>query len=40
MVAIGPLTNVALLLIIYPEVIPMIEIVIMGGCLGIGVSHS
>jgi len=36
LVAIGALTNIALLLILYPEVAPMIDITIMGGCLGIG----
>lgn len=30
------LTNIALLLILYPEVIEMIEIVFMGGALGVG----
>lgn len=33
---IGALTNAAVLLILYPEVKDMIEIVIMGGCMGIG----
>lgn len=32
----GALTNAALLLMLYPEVVGMIEIVIMGGCMGIG----
>lgn len=32
----GALTNAALLLMLYPEVVSMIEIVIMGGCMGIG----
>ncbi|KAG1670981.1 hypothetical protein FOA52_014370 [Chlamydomonas sp. UWO 241] len=36
LVAIGALSNVALLLMLYPEVVPMIDIVIMGGCLGLG----
>lgn len=36
LVATGALTNVALLLAVYPEVVPMVEVVIMGGCLGIG----
>lgn len=34
--ATAALTNVALLLVLYPEVLPMIEIVLMGGCLGVG----
>ncbi len=36
LVCIGALTNVALLITLFPEVMPMVEIVIMGGCLGIG----
>lgn len=36
LVCTGALTNAALLLILYPEVACMIEITIMGGCLGIG----
>ncbi|KAL4513671.1 hypothetical protein Ndes2526B_g05026 [Nannochloris sp. 'desiccata'] len=36
LVATGALTNVALLLILFSEVIDMIEIVLMGGALGIG----
>jgi inosine-uridine nucleoside N-ribohydrolase len=36
LVATGALTNVALLVILFPEVIDMIEIVLMGGALGIG----
>ncbi|KAI7845743.1 hypothetical protein COHA_000659 [Chlorella ohadii] len=36
LVATAALTNVALLLALYPEVKDMIEIVIMGGCLGVG----
>lgn len=35
-VATGALTNVALLVILFPEVIDMIEIVLMGGALGLG----
>jgi hypothetical protein len=36
LVCTGALTNAALLLLLYPEVIPMIEIVLMGGCMGTG----
>lgn len=36
LVAMGALTNVALLLILYPEVCSMIDITLMGGALGIG----
>ncbi len=36
LVCTGALTNAALLLLLYPEVIPMIEIVLMGGCIGSG----
>jgi inosine-uridine nucleoside N-ribohydrolase len=36
LVAMGALTNVALLLILYPEVGSMIDITLMGGALGIG----
>lgn len=36
LVATAALTNVALLLALYPEVLPMIEVVLMGGCLGVG----
>jgi inosine-uridine nucleoside N-ribohydrolase len=36
LVATGALTNVAVLLILFPEVVDMIEIVLMGGALGIG----
>jgi len=32
----GALTNVALLVSLYPEVIPRIEVVLMGGAMGIG----
>lgn len=35
-IATGALTNVALLLILYPEISDMIDIVFMGGVLGIG----
>lgn len=35
-VATGALTNVALLIILYPEVLAMVEIVLMGGALGVG----
>lgn len=34
------MTNAALLLLVYPEVIPMIEIVLMGGCIGTGNTHA
>ncbi|PRW32902.1 N-D-ribosylpurine ribohydrolase [Chlorella sorokiniana] len=36
LIATAALTNVALLLALYPEVADMVEIVIMGGCLGVG----
>lgn len=36
LMATGALTNVALLIILYPEITEMIEIVIMGGALGLG----
>ncbi|KAL4450693.1 hypothetical protein ABPG77_001049 [Micractinium sp. CCAP 211/92] len=36
LVATAALTNVALLLALYPEVADMIEVTIMGGCLGVG----
>jgi inosine-uridine nucleoside N-ribohydrolase len=36
LIATGALTNVALLLILFPEVIDMIDISLMGGALGIG----
>jgi hypothetical protein len=32
----GALTNAALLLILYPEVQPMLEVVLMGGAMGVG----
>lgn len=32
----GALTNAALLILLYPEVVPMINITIMGGCIGTG----
>ena len=32
----GALTNVALLVSLYPEVIPRLEVVLMGGAMGIG----
>ena len=32
----GALTNAALLLLLYPEVVPMVAITIMGGCMGVG----
>ena len=34
--ATAALTNVALLLILYPEVVEMVEVVVMGGAMGIG----
>lgn len=36
----GALTNAAMLLLLYPEVKPMIEITIMGGAMGIGCVRS
>ena len=36
LVATGALTNVALLLILYPEVTAMVEITLMGGAMGMG----
>ncbi|GAB4819914.1 hypothetical protein N2152v2_006960 [Parachlorella kessleri] len=36
LVAVAALTNVALLLMLYPEVLGMVEVVIMGGCMGVG----
>eukprot|EP00877_Chromochloris_zofingiensis_P007942 jgi/Chrzof1/3400/Cz12g23290.t1 len=36
LVCTGALTNVAALIIIYPEVLNLIEIIIMGGALGVG----
>lgn len=36
LVCTGALTNAALLLILYPEVVPHVDIVIMGGCMGVG----
>ena len=35
----GALSNAALLLMLYPEVMSMVEITLMGGCLGIGNTH-
>lgn len=32
----GALTNVALLVSLYPEVIPRLEVVLMGGAMGVG----
>ena len=40
LVCTGALTNAALLLTLYPEVSNMVDIVIMGGCLGIGARPS
>jgi inosine-uridine nucleoside N-ribohydrolase len=36
LIATGALSNVAILLLIYPEVKPLIEITIMGGAMGVG----
>ena len=36
LVATGSLTNVALLFTLYPEVLPMVEVVFMGGSMGAG----
>jgi inosine-uridine nucleoside N-ribohydrolase len=36
LVCTGALTNAAVLLTVYPEVAAMIEVVLMGGCLGVG----
>lgn len=36
LVATGALTNVALLLILYPEVTAMVDITLMGGAMGMG----
>lgn len=36
MLCTGALTNVALLVSLYPEVIPRVEIVLMGGAVGVG----
>lgn len=36
LVATAALSNVALLLMLYPEARGMVEVVIMGGCLGVG----
>ena len=36
LVCTGPLTNCAILLLVYPEVQEMVEVVVMGGCMGIG----
>ncbi len=35
-VATGALTNIAVLFIMYPEVLSMVEVTIMGGALGLG----
>ena len=35
----GALSNAALLLMLFPEVAPMVEITLMGGCLGVGNTH-
>lgn len=36
LVCTGALTNAALLVLLYPEVVPMIAVTIMGGCMGVG----
>lgn len=36
LVATGALSNVALLIILYPEVLEKVEICVMGGCVGVG----
>jgi inosine-uridine nucleoside N-ribohydrolase len=36
LVATAALTNVALLLTLFPDVQRMVKIVVMGGCLGVG----
>lgn len=36
----GALSNAAMLLLLYPEVKPMIEITIMGGAMGVSVAHT
>lgn len=40
LVCTGALTNAALLVSLFPEILPMIEIVLMGGCLGTGNTGS
>ncbi len=39
LVCTGALSNAALLLMLFPEVMPMIEVTLMGGCLGVGNTH-
>uniref|UniRef100_A0A7R9YS21 Inosine/uridine-preferring nucleoside hydrolase domain-containing protein n=1 Tax=Chlamydomonas euryale TaxID=1486919 RepID=A0A7R9YS21_9CHLO len=39
LVCTGSLSNAALLLLLYPEVVDYVEMVVMGGCLGIGNTH-
>lgn len=36
----GALSNAAMLLLLYPEVKPMIEITIMGGSMGVSAAHN
>ena len=36
LVCTGALTNAALLVLMYPEVVPMVAITLMGGAMGIG----
>ena len=40
LVCTGALTNAALLVSLFPEILPKIEIVLMGGCLGTGNTGS
>ena len=40
LVCTGALTNAALLVSLFPEILPQIEIVLMGGCLGTGNTGS
>ncbi len=39
LVCTGALSNAALLLMLFPEVMPMVEVTLMGGCLGVGNTH-
>ena len=40
LVCTGALTNAALLVTLFPEIVPKIEVVLMGGCLGTGNTGS
>lgn len=40
LVCTGALTNAALLVTLFPEIIPKIEVVLMGGCMGTGNTGS